>query len=68
MFAMLISLPCWRRLCLAGLKEGGEDAGERWERAKKERGGAGTVRVNKVWWEQGVVRQGGNRKREVEKV
>lgn len=46
MFAMLISLPCWRRLCLAGLKEGGEDAGERWERAKKERGGAGTVRVN----------------------
>lgn len=31
--------------------------------AEKERGGADTVGVNKVWWNQGMVRQGGKRGR-----
>lgn len=37
MFAMLISLPCWRRLCQAGLGERGGDAGGKGEKELRKR-------------------------------
>lgn len=59
MFAMLISLPSWRRICQAGLGEGGADAGGRGKRSVKETGGADTEGLRKVWWDQGIGRQRG---------
>lgn len=47
MFAMLISLPSWRRLCQEGLGEGGGDAGGK-KGAKEEKEGAETAGMSRV--------------------